>query len=332
MTNRRLSLGILLAVLAASRAQAAPPAVKLVRRDADRRIDVLVDGKPFTSYIWPERSKKPSLFPIRSATGTIITRGFPLEPRAKEATDHPHHIGLWFNYGDVDGIDFWSHSDATPENNLSKMGTIFHRAVKQATGGAGHGKLLVTNDWVKADGKTVIKETTAYAFAAGDGRRAIDRIATLTAVDGPVRFPDNKEGALGLRVARGLEMPSKKGDNEGVTGNYTSSEGVTGEAAWGTRARWMMLTGTVDGEAVTVAMLDHPRNPGHPTYWHARGYGLFAANPFAQKVMSEGKEELNFQIGKGKSARFAWRTVILAGTARPEDVEAEWKKFGSEVK
>src|SRR5204863_479210 len=76
----------------------------------------------------------------------------------------------------------------------------------------------------------------------------------------------------------------------------TSSEGKKGDAVWGTRGRWTMLTGKVGDEALTIAMIDHPKNPGYPTYWHARGYGLYAANPLGQKVFSNGRETLNFTL------------------------------------
>jgi hypothetical protein len=116
-------------------------------------------------------------------------------------------------------------------------------------------------------------------------------------------------------------------DNTGVSGKYTSSEGLTGDAVWGTRGRWTMLTGTVDNEPVTLAILDHPSNPGFPTYWHARGYGLFAANPMGEKVFTEGKRELNVAIQPHQSLTFRHRILILHGSAQPQDLEAAYRDF-----
>lgn len=317
--------------------------VEVIPRDAERRVDVLVDGKPFTSYIYPTTLKKPTLFPLRTASGTVVTRGFPLEPRARERVDHPHHAGLWFNHGDVNGLDFWNNSDAIKASNAPKMGTILHRAVRKAQSGEGKGALEVSMDWVDHQGKVLLREDTRFVFRAGAGERSIDRITTLTARDQPVIFRDNKEGVLGMRVARGLEHPADKPevftdgggkatevavlDNEGVTGKYRSSEGLEGDAVWGTRGRWTALSGVVDGEAVTLAILDHPRNPGFPTYWHARGYGLFAANPLGHKVFSNGKEELNFRLYAGKSTTFRHRILILSGNATPEQIEQHYARF-----
>jgi hypothetical protein len=319
------------------------PSVRVVQRDADRRVDVLVDGQLFTAYIYPTTTKKPSLYPIRTASGKAITRGFPLDPAPGERVDHPHHVGLWFNYGDVNGLDFWNNSDAIKPEDAPKMGTVAHRRVRKVESGAGVGALEVTTEWLNAQGKALLREDTRFEFRAGPQGRAIDRITTLTALDEPVSFKDNKEGVLGLRVTRALEHPADKPEiftdaqgrptpvavlnNEGVTGKYRSSEGLEGDAVWGTRGRWTTLSGVVQGEPVTVAILDHPKNVGFPTYWHARGYGLFAANPLGQKALSNGKEELNFRLEPRQSTTFRHRVLIASGAATPEQIEQQYRDF-----
>ncbi len=326
-----------------SRGALAANFVQVIPREADRRVDVIVGGKPFTSYIFPTSLKKPTLYPLRTAAGTVVTRGFPLEPRAGERVDHPHHAGLWFNFGNVNGLDFWNNSTAIKESDAAKMGTILHRSVRGSTSGAGEGTLDVTTEWVDYQGKPLLREDAGFVFRASDGVRAIDRVTTLTALGEPVTFKDDKEGLIGMRVARALEHPSTTPDkftdasgrpttvavldNAGVTGRYRSSEGKEGDAVWGTRGRWTMLSGVVDGEAVTIAMLDHPKNPGFPTYWHARGYGLFAANPLGQKIMSNGKEELNLRLAAGQSTTFRHEVLILTGKATPEQVEGYYQRF-----
>ena len=320
--------------------------VELQSRPADRRVDVLVDGQPFTSYAWPERVSKPILYPIRTARGTIVTRGFPLDPRPGERVDHVHQAGYWFTYGDVDGVDFWGNSEAIPPAERAKMGVIRQREVVSAKGGAGRGDLEVRADWVMPGGAVALEEVTRFSFRADALTRTIDRVTALAA-KGKVTFRDTKEGMLGIRVARGLEQPADKPevftdasgkptpvpvlDNTGVTGLYTSSEGLKGDAVWGTRARWMALSGRVGDEDVVLLLLDHPKNPGYPTYWHARGYGLFAANPFGPKAFSNGKEaERPFSIAPGLPAVFIHRLAILPGPFSAEKAEAAWKAFAAE--
>jgi hypothetical protein len=337
-------------VMARGGQAASEKGVRLVRDDAKQRVEVFVDGQPFTAYIFPATGKKPVLYPIRSAKGTLVTRGFPIEPRAGERVDHPHHIGLWFNYGDVNGTDFWNNSDAVKPEERSKFGTIVHKAITAVRSGADKGELEVDMDWVLADGKgpVVLKEHTVFVFRGAPGWRRVDRITRLQAQGERVALTDNKEGMLGLRVARQLEIPSKKPgvftdaagrattvasmNNEGVNGDYLTSEGKTGDAAWGTRARWCTLSAKIGEEPVTIAILDHQANPGFPTYWHARGYGLFAANPLGQKALSNGKEELNFALEAGKSVTFRHRILILSEPAGAERAEAAFKEFAAAYK
>jgi hypothetical protein len=316
-------LPLLLALAAAEQPPAKPaPEVKLVRADKEARVDVLVDGKPFTSYRWAPNLKKPVLFPIRSEAGAFVTRGWPVEPRPDEATDHPHHIGQWLNYGDVAGVDFWGHSE---KNSSSKHGVIVQRAIDKAVGGPGAGQLDVRVEWIMPGNTVGLREKTHFGFLAAPGRRVIDRVTTLTAASADIPFPDNKEGFFGLRLARALEHASSK--NPQGTGLYRTSEGIEGEPVWGTRARWIMLSAKQDGAPITIAVLDHPKNPGHPTHWHARPWGLLSANPLGQKALSKGKLTLNFSIPKGQSATFAYRTLILSRAATAQEIEAEWQAW-----
>jgi len=317
--------------------------VDVVPREDLRRVDITVGGKPFTSYIYPTTLKKPTLYPVRSASGMVVTRGWPLEPRLGEHVDHPHQVGLWFNHENVNGVDFWNNSDAIPAARASAMGTILHRAVRRAESGPGEGVLEVTTEWVDAHGAALLREDTRFVFRASADVRRIDRVAILTALGRPVTFNDAKDGLLGLRVARALEQPATTAEvyadasghattvpalnNAGVTGHYRNSEGLEGDAAWGTRARWCMLSGVVEGAPVTIAILDHPTNVGFPTYWHARGYGLFAANPLGQKVFSHGKERLNLRLEPGEARTFRYRVLILSGVTTPEQIEKYYQDF-----
>ncbi|WP_080054900.1 DUF6807 domain-containing protein [Spirosoma aerolatum] len=306
--------------------------IQLTHNEGQKRVDVTVDGKPFTAYIYPGPTvlKKPVLYPIRSAGGNFITRGWPLDPRPGERIDHPHHVGMWFNYGDVNGHDFWNNSIQVGPDHKGPFGTIVHTGIKSMKNGKGQAELVVTADWLDKDGKVMLQETTTYAFKATASNRTIERIATLKAADKDVLFKDNKEGMIALRMAHQLEQPATKPEvftdaqgvetkvpvmnNEGVTGLYHSAEGVEGDAVWGTRAPWVKLTGTINGEDLSVVMLDNPKNVGYPTYWHARGYGLFAANPLGAAVMSSGKAPaMNYTLPAGKSVTFRYKLLIQSG-------------------
>jgi len=303
--------------------------VEFIDKSSDNRIDVMIGGKLFTSFCWPDNVFKPILYPIMTSAGTEITRGFPIKPRTGERADHPHHTGMWLTYGNVEGFDFWGNGSKGLGKQNDNGGVIRHLWVEELSGGIGEGYIVTVESWTDNSGKELLSERTEYHFIAKESLRIIDRITILTASDKEVQMPDTKEGMFGIRVARQLELP-QKGEitlysangqaekvkvksNEGISGNYRSSEGVTGIGVWGTRARWMDLYGNIGEEKISLVICDHPKNSFYPTYWHARGYGLFSANPFGWKDFTKGKEQLNYKITTGQSETFRYRVIISSG-------------------
>jgi len=309
------------------------------------RVDVTVDGAPFTSYRWETAQKKPVLYPLIAPGGIEVSRGYPLAPREGERTDHPHHAGMWFNYGNVDNFDFWNNSDAIKPEDRGKMGTIHHQRIVSQKSGHDRGELVVQAMWTSGDNHDALEQTTRYVFSRSQNARSIDMVVTLHAL-GKVVFHDDKEGLFGIRVAHVLESANEKGGSftdasgrptevqasniPGATGVYLTSEGKQGDAAWGTRGRWCILTGTTGQHVVSIAILDHPGNPNYPTYWHARGYGLFAANPLGQHIFDPKAPQLDFTLDKGQSVTFRYRVLLIAGKPSPSDIDVEADKFATE--
>jgi len=350
--NNRTRCIVFCAALAmmAANVLAAPKGVQVVADEASRRVDITIDGEFFTSYIWPTTLKKPVLYPLVDGDGVTVTRGWPLQPRAGERTDHPHHDGLWFNYSNVNGFDFWNNSEAIPAQRAPKMGTIVLDKIVSTKSGVSQGELISKSTWIDGENHPILAENTHYIFAHQGPTRSIDLLVTLTALDHVV-FNDDKDGLLGLRVARWLESPEEKGgtftDSNGnptkvaastnlpgvapPTGEYLTSEGVKGEAVWSTRGRWCALTGHDEsGHTVTIAIFDHPGNIGYPTYWHARGYGLFAANPLGRHMFDPKQPPLNYTLEKGQSATFRYRIVIYTYAATPAELNGEADVFAAQ--
>lgn len=327
--NKQINILMFIGIALISSFKVEKKGFSIVENKKEKRIDISIDGQIFTSYIYPDQLMKPVLYPIRSAEGTPITRGWPFNPRPGERVDHPHHVGLWFNYGDVNGLDFWNNSTAIPSDKKDQYGTIKHAKVNKIQTADDHALLDVTKYWQEPSGIPILQENTQYIFSSANNMRTIELNTTLTALKKNVSFTDNKEGLLGIRLARELEHPSEESakftdasgnitevaqlDNSQVTGKYRSSEGKEGDDVWGTRGKWVNLNGQIGQEALSIVIIDHPKNIGYPTYWHARGYGLFAANPLGQKAMSDGKEELNFSLPAGKSVTFRYKIVIQSG-------------------
>ena len=304
------------------------PGFQIIERKDKKQIDILWKGRQLTAYCYYDSIRKPFLFPLNTLDGITVTRGYPIRPKTGERTDHPHHTGLWMNYESVNGLDFWNNSTAIPVEKRNSYGTIRHRRVISRQMERNRARLQTLSDWLHPDGHVILTERTAFDFIVQDSLFFIQRTATLTAAENVV-FKDTKDGFIAIRVARELEMPSSQKDvfvdmhgnktdvprlnNEGVTGRYSNSEGVTGDSVWSSQARWAKLKGRIGDKEITIGMFDHPSNVGYPGYWHARGYGLFAFNPLGRKVFSNGREELNFSMKKGESTVFRYLVLIAAG-------------------
>ena len=314
--------------------------VEFVRDDAARKVDVNIGGTYFTSYIYPQDMEKQVLWPILSASGKDITRGFPRAPRAFESTDHPHHVGLWFNFGSVNGLDFWNNSYAIPAERKPQYGSVVFDKIGSAKGD----KLVTLANWVDNDGKVLMTEETTFTFAGAEGERSVVRTAKLTAVE-PVLFKENKEGMLGLRVDRAFQKPSDRPErytdangivtevatvnNEGINGEYVNSLGDKGDDVWSKRAEWTMLNGTKEGDDISILIIDGKGNPNFPAWSHARGYGLFAVNSMGGKDFDKTlTEPVELALEPGQTVTFTYKVIVKdGGFFTPAEAEARAKAF-----
>src|SRR5450432_662648 len=240
--------------------------VKLIKATDTNRVDIYIGHSFFTSFLYPDSLEKPVLFPINDANQVQITRGFPLDPKPGEPTDHPHHVGLWLNYENINGIDFWNNSYAIPVEKKSNYGWIKTDSILEISGGH-KGILKYHANWVTQNKQVLLEEATTYVFSGNTQERIIDRITDLTA-DTDIIFNDAKDGLLGLRLAHELQLPiledQKFSDNKGnitvvkkdtvANGNYLSSEKKQGDSVWSTRGRWCMIYGKMGNDSVSITI------------------------------------------------------------------------------
>ncbi len=287
------------------------------------QIDILIGGRPFTTFYFNPETAKPYLFPLRSAQGTVVTRNFPMLINiAGEDHDEPHQRAMYFAHGSINGFDFWGEA-AFPkwsDHSSRTFGrTVFHK-LDQIIGGTDSGTLRATFDLVKPEGTTIAEESQAYTFRGDENSRTIDCEFTIHASEGPIEIGDTKEGTFAIRVAKALDSPP---------GHMVNSAGATGEKGiWGKRADWVDYSGNVAGEDVGIAIFDHPENFRHPTYWHARGYGLLAANPFGvREFMHDRRQDGRYTIPAGGSLILRYRVLVHHGDYRDAQVADAYEKY-----
>lgn len=273
-------------------------------KQADR-VAIEIGGKPFSTLFFGPETNKPYLHPLRTAAGLIVTRSWPMEQVEGETRDHPHHQGVWFTHGDVNGFDFWANSKLTPKHGKVVLAQDVPVRVQN---GSKSGTIQAEFRWMDPNGKALLKEQRRMTFYDDKTNRVVDFDITLTALDQPVKFGDTKEGTFAIRIHDKMTEKAKGGLLVSSTGAKTMKE------IWGKPFPWVDYSGTLDGTPVGIAIFDHPGNPKHPTHWHARDYGLFAANIFGERDFYRDKtRDGSVTLEPGKSMRFRYRVVVHPG-------------------
>jgi hypothetical protein len=277
------------------------------------KISIQIDHQPEIDFFYGPEVTKPYLYPLRAASGAIVTRQWPMNPQAGERHDHIHHRGVWFAHSNVNGVDFWN---SDPSYHNARMGHIVVTKIDRLDSGKQSGSITADLDWQDPSNKTLLQEHRVMTFYAGNPR-IIDFDFELTARE-PVTFGDDKDGVFGMRLAPELEEPAKDAPAEPLrSGVMTSAKGCHQEAeCWGKRADWIDMSGSIGGQQLGVALFDYPDNPGYPTYWHVRGYGLLASNIFGVKAFTKDPSaDGSLTLAAGKKLRFRYRLVVHAGDA-----------------
>jgi hypothetical protein len=295
---------------------AEPTDVRITQLPGKLRIEI--GGDMFCEYNFAQTNSRPFLYPILGPGGLAMTRNWPMRNVEGEERDHVHHRSFWWAHGDVNGVDFWSES--------AKAGKTLHDAFIAVESGPKFGLVRSRNRLVKTDGSVVALADQTMRFWGGRDERYIDFEVTVRAPNGELVFGDTKEGTMAVRLAETMRLkPNKAGLG---AGHIVNSEGLKDGDTWGKRARWVDYHGPVDGQLVGLAIFDHPKNPRHPTWWHVRDYGLFAANPFGIHDFERQPEGAGkFVVPAGESVTFKYRFYFHRGDEKAASVAAKYEEY-----
>ncbi|MBN2133189.1 MAG: PmoA family protein [Sedimentisphaerales bacterium] len=284
----------------------------------DEKVTVEINGKLFTEYRFKD-AQRPYFYPVIGPTGAAVNRHWPMGDGPGEAHDHPHHKSLWYTHGDVNGVDFWADGDS--------KGRVVHEKFLEVSSGREVGVIKQQNNWVTADGKVVCTDTRTHRFYNRPDGQVMDLDVTIHASHGKVTMGDTKEGSMAIRLTPTMRLKGKVGQ-----GHIINSEGLTDGATWGKRAAWCDYYGPVEGAVVGVAIFDHPKNPKHPTWWHVRDYGLFAANPFGvHNFENKPAGTGNIEIPAGESLTWRYRFYFHKGDDKQGKVSEHYRAYVAET-
>ncbi len=285
--------------------------------EGENKVTVEINGNLFTEYIYSGETKRPYFYPVIGPTGVAVNRNWPMKDVENEEHDHPHHKSLWYTHGSINGIDFWTSGD--------RNGNVVHDKFLKIESGKDMGIIQSQNKYVAPDGTIVCTDTRTHKFYNRPDCRVMDFEITFHTSQGEVILGDTKEGSMAIRLAPTIRLKGPVGQ-----GHIINSEGVRDGQTWGKRAAWCDYYGPVNGEIVGVGIFDHPQNPKHPTWWHVRDYGLFAANPFGVSDFErKPKGTGNITIPAGENLTFKYRIFIHKGDNEQGKVAEHYSEYAS---
>lgn len=294
-------------------------------------IQIYFGDKHVTSYHAGDEEGKPFFYPVIGPTGENLTRHWPMDDSFDdEERDHIHQRGMWYGLGNVNGFDFW-HFYGDESKKDKTFGVIKHKGMKGVQMSSNDIRFQTKSEWLSYDDqdKRILSDEREFRlFYTDAGDLVVDVTLKLIADNGDVTIHDDKEGAWSIRT-----IPSLRLEGEHAKGHIVNNDGITGKDAWGKRAKWVDYYG-VDraGKGVGIAIFDHPENLRHPTWWHARHYGLFTANPFGQGNFEKETEKGagDYTIKNGESETFRYRTIFHTGDADTAGIAGAYEKWAGE--
>lgn len=307
------------------------PAASVDLKRSRDKIDVVIGGKVFTTYYLSATTAKPYLMPLQTASGVIISRSFPVGNDVTGAdvrndSFEPHQRPLYFGHGNVDGLDFWGEQIFDrffSDHAHQAYGHMLLKTVEEAAESQNRATVRARFRLLDPKEREVGEETQAFTFLGDDRTRTIDCEFTLYATAGPLVLGDTKEGTFGIRLTAELSAPHDQ---------MLNSQGGRGERAiWGKHAEWVNYSGVVAGKPVGIAVFDSPSSFRHPTTWHARAYGLLAANPFATREFTKDRnQDGSWTIPEGQSLKFRYRVLIFDGELSAAQLAAMYSEYAAE--
>lgn len=285
----------------------------------DRLVRVSLGGAPLTTFHYGEQWDKPFLHPIRTPSGSEVSRGYPVDPKDGEERDHDWHRGIWWGHGDIGGHDFWR------ELGRDKTGRLVPVGEPVAVGGDETGTLEALFALRAASGEVIGHVSQLYAFArAGDTVRIDVELRILADAGQDLLIGDTEDGGFAMRLADAFRQ-----DRGAVLSNSEGRRDT--ENIWGQAARWIDYSAEAGGSPAGATILDHPSNLRHPSRWHARGYSLCSANPFGLRDFTgDPGADGSYLLPSGQLLDLRYRIIIHEGVDGSGEIDRWFDEFAAQ--
>ncbi len=275
-------------------------AAKLTAEKTGSKINVSIDGKFFTSYIFSEDEKYPFFYPVNGpVTGGSVT--------SMRNAVYPHHTSLFFGCDMVNGGNYW-------QEGIEHGRIISVNARIEKEGGD---TVVITDEciWSRPGALSPVKDTRRYIITApADDMTLIDvEITMLTLMD--VHIRKTNHSLFSARLAADISVTNG--------GTMINAEGAKSEKdTFGKRSPWIDFSGKRGNVTEGLAIMQHPSNPWYPAPWFTRDYGFISPTPM---YWPENGEETFLKVGTRLELKY--RVLVHSGDHTQADIAGEFNKY-----
>jgi hypothetical protein len=264
------------------------------------KINVTINDKYFTSYIFSEDEKYPFFYPVNGpVSGGSVT--------SMRNAEYPHHSSLFFGCDLVNGGNYW-------QEGLERGRIISVNAQILKEGGD---TAIITDEciWSRPGALSPVKDIRKFIITSpSETLTKIDVEITMEMLMDVVIKKTN-HSLFSARMAADLSV--KNG------GTMINAEGAKSEKdTFGKNAPWMDYYGKRGEATEGLAIMQHPSNPWYPSPWFTRDYGFMSPTP-----MCWPQNGTDTRMNKGTTLVLRYRVLVHSGTTAEADIAGQFEKY-----
>jgi hypothetical protein len=275
-------------------------AAKITAEKIGSKINITINGRFFTSYVFSDDEKYPFFYPVNGpVSGGSVT--------SMRNGEYPHHSSLFFGCDRVNDGNFW-------QEGLERGRIISVNAGILKSGGD---SAVITDEciWSRPGAVSPIKDSREFIITSPSSAiYQIDATIVLEMLT-DVTIVKNNHSLFSVRMAADLSV--KNG------GTMINAEGAESEKdTFGKKSPWMDYSGKRGNTIEGLAIIQHPSNPWYPAQWFTRDYGFMSPTPF---YWPENGKDISFK--KGERLKLRYRVIIHSGSYSEANIAGIFRQY-----
>ncbi len=297
--NRRAAVLILAGILISLSSYSA----KIIAEKSGSKINITIDGKFFTSYIFSEQEKYPFFFPVNGpVSGGSVT--------SMRNAEYPHHSSLFFGCDMVNGGNYWQ--EGPERGRIISVNACIERQ--------GGDSAVITDEciWSRPGASSPVRDTRRFTITVpSNSVYQIDVDITLETLD-DVHIKKTNHSLFSARLAPDLAVTNG--------GTMVNAENMKGEKeTFGKKSAWIDYYGKRGSITEGLVIMEHPSNKWYPSPWFTRDYGFISPTPM---YWPENGEEIFLR--EGTNLRLRYRVLVHSGDHIEAGIAEAFQRYKSE--